>query len=122
MLGIRHHGPGSAASLVHALDALDPDVVLLEWPPEAEPTLALAGEPDMRPPVAQLAYVSDHPERAVFYPLAVYSPEWCAVQWALAHDVPVRCIDLPAASSTMPCPPGAPRCSTTSSHQSSGSS
>ena len=28
LLGIRHHGPGSARSVVRALDALDPTVVL----------------------------------------------------------------------------------------------
>ncbi|TAI40337.1 hypothetical protein EWI31_33055, partial [Streptomyces tsukubensis] len=34
---------------------------------------------------------------AAFWPFAEFSPEWVAIRWALAHDVPVRFIDLPAA-------------------------
>ena len=49
----------------------------------------------MRPPVAGLVYAVDEPRRAVFYPLAAFSPEWVAARWALAHDVPVRFADLP---------------------------
>ena len=45
LLGIRHHGPGSARSVVAALDALDPEVVCIEGPPEAEPVLDLAADP-----------------------------------------------------------------------------
>jgi hypothetical protein len=42
LFGIRHHGPGCARSLLAALDALAPDVILLEMPPEAEPLLVHA--------------------------------------------------------------------------------
>jgi Family of unknown function (DUF5682) len=98
-LGIRHHGPGSAGAVRRALDELQPDIVLLEAPQEAEALLDLAGDPGMIPPVALLAYVPDRPERAAFYPFASFSPEWIAITWAVAHTVPVRCIDLPAANS-----------------------
>lgn len=53
----------------------------------------------MRPPVALLAHAVDDPGRAAFWPLAEFSPEWVALRWALAHDVPVRFIDLPATHS-----------------------
>lgn len=43
LLGIRHHGPGSAYSVVQALTALQPDLILIEGPPEAEAVLPLAG-------------------------------------------------------------------------------
>ena len=36
VLGVRHHGPGSARAVVRALVAHDPDVVLIEGPPEAD--------------------------------------------------------------------------------------
>ena len=36
VFGVRHHGPGSARSLRRALDALQPDVVLVEGPPDAD--------------------------------------------------------------------------------------
>jgi hypothetical protein len=42
VFGIRHHGPGSARSLLRALDALRPDVLLIEGPPDAAGVLGLA--------------------------------------------------------------------------------
>jgi Family of unknown function (DUF5682) len=99
LLGIRHHGPGSARSVVRALDDLRPDVVLVEAPAEATAALRWVGDPGLVPPVALLGHVVDHPHLAVFAPLASFSPEWQAVAWANAHDVPVRAIDLPLAVS-----------------------
>src|SRR5213079_1509018 len=75
VFGIRHHGPGSARSLERALDALQPDAVLVEGPPEADGLLALAARAEMAPPVALLAYAPDEPGRAAFYPFARFSPE-----------------------------------------------
>src|SRR3954469_24148659 len=98
VFGIRHHGPGSARSLERALDALQPDAVLIEGPPEADPLLELASREDMAPPVALLTYVPDEPARAAFYPFARFSPEWRAIRHALDRDIPVRFMDLPAAS------------------------
>ena len=95
ILGIRHHGPGSARSVAQALDELRPDLVLVEGAPELDQVVALLADADMRPPVAGLVYAVDEPRRAVFYPLASFSPEWVAARWALAHDVPVRFADLP---------------------------
>ncbi|MEU9964254.1 DUF5682 family protein [Streptomyces malaysiensis] len=99
LLGVRHHGPGSARAVRAALEACAPRVVLIEGPPEADAIVRLAAEKDMRPPVALLAHAADDPGRAGFWPLAGFSPEWAAIQWALAHEVPVRFIDLPAANS-----------------------
>src|SRR5215470_8339617 len=99
LFGIRHHGPGSAASLVAALDALQPAAVLIEGPPEGDALIAYAAAPNMRPPVALLAYAKDEPALAVFYPFAVFSPEWQAMRWSLHHRRPVCFIDWPAAMS-----------------------
>ena len=96
VLGIRHHGPGSARSVAAALDELTPDAVVIEGAPELDAIVGLAASPDLVPPVAGLVYVIDEPRRATFYPLAVFSPEWVAMRWALAHGVPVRFADLPA--------------------------
>lgn len=98
VLGVRHHGPGSARAVLAALDRLRPEVVLIEGPPEAEKILELAAHPEMEPPVALLAHVVGNPARAAFWPFASFSPEWQAIGWALANDVPVRFIDLPAAN------------------------
>jgi len=95
ILGIRHHGPGSARSVLAALEAIRPQALLVEGPPDAEDLLPLAAHAEMRPPVALLVYRPDEPKRAVFYPFAVFSPEWQAIRWALANHVPVRFMDLP---------------------------
>nr|WP_235978268.1 DUF5682 family protein [Streptomyces lycii] len=98
LLGVRHHGPGSARAVRAALDARDPAVVLIEGPPEADALAGLAAEDGMRPPVALLAHVTGEPARAAFWPLAEFSPEWVALRWALTRGVPVRFFDLPAAN------------------------
>ena len=98
VFGIRHHGPGSARSLERALDALQPDAVLIEGPPEADKLLPLAAREEMNPPVALLAYAPDEPAKAAFYPFARFSPEWRAIRHALTHQVDVRFMDLPAAN------------------------
>ena len=83
LLGIRHHGPGSAALLRQALDALDPACILVEGPPEADPLIPFVAEPGMKPPIALLIYASDDPSAASFFPFAEFSPEWQALRWAL---------------------------------------
>ncbi|MFF9039912.1 DUF5682 family protein [Streptomyces sp. NPDC014892] len=99
LLGVRHHGPGSARAVRAVLDVARPRVVLIEGPPEADALIPLAAEEDMRPPVALLAHAVDEPGRSSFWPFAEFSPEWVAIRWALAHGVPARFIDLPAAHS-----------------------
>ncbi|MER5225167.1 DUF5682 family protein [Streptomyces flaveus] len=96
LLGVRHHGPGSARAVRAALEAANPRTVLIEGPPEADALIALAAEEGMQPPVALLAHVVDEPGRSAFWPLAEFSPEWVAIRWALEHEVPARFIDLPA--------------------------
>jgi len=98
LLGVRHHGPGSARAVARALEAYKPEVVLIEGPPEADTLVSLASE--LKPPVALLAYPADvaaAKRRASFWPFAEFSPEWQAIRWAVANSVPVRFCDLPAA-------------------------
>jgi len=95
ILGIRHHGPGSARSVPAALEMIRPQVLLVEGPPDADELIALTAHAEMRPPVALLVYRPEEPKRAVFYPFAVFSPEWQAIRWAHANQVPVRFMDLP---------------------------
>lgn len=97
IFGIRHHGPGSARSLKQALAELQPDAILVEGPPEADELLPLLVHEQMAPPAALLIYVPDDPQRAVYYPFAVFSPEWQAIHYGLTHNIPVRFMDLPQA-------------------------
>jgi hypothetical protein len=96
LLGIRHHGPGSARAVAAALEELKPDAILIEGPPEADALIPLAAHPAMRPPVALLVYADADPSRAGFWPFAEFSPEWVAIRHGVLDDTPVRFIDLPS--------------------------
>src|SRR4026207_2400224 len=99
ILGIRHHGPGSAALRRKALEVLDPACVLVEGPPEGDELLQYIADPDLKPPVAMLLHAADDPRLASFMPFAEFSPEWQAIQWALKRGRPARFMDWPAAVS-----------------------
>lgn len=97
VLGVRHHGPGSARAVRGELERLRPDVILIEGPPEADALVALA--PGLEPPVALLAHVPGTPSSAAFWPFAAFSPEWQAILYGTSNGVPIRFCDLPAAHS-----------------------
>lgn len=95
ILGIRHHGPGSARNVKTFLEQLQPDVVLVEGPPEGDDLLRWSQHQELKPPVAILAFRPDKPAHAVFYPFAEFSPEWQAIQYGATQRIPVRFMDLP---------------------------
>src|SRR6185369_9589039 len=98
VLGIRHHGPGSAKNVKAFLEETKPDIVLVEGPPEGDNLLQWVVHEEINPPVAILAYMPDNPKRAVFYPFAEFSPEWQAIHYGVSKNIPVRFIDLPLAN------------------------
>ncbi|ESY69252.1 MULTISPECIES: DUF5682 family protein [Mesorhizobium] len=100
--GIRHHGPGSAASLVQALQELKPVAVLIEGPADASALLPLLARPEMQPPVALLCYPEDDPASTSFWPFAEFSPEYQATLWAVANNATVRFVDLPSSARVAP--------------------
>jgi len=80
VLGIRHHGPGSARSVIAELDRVRPGIVLIEGPADADPALlALAADPGMSPPVALLEYAPDEPMVSAFWQFAAFWTEWQAL-------------------------------------------
>jgi len=95
VFGVRHHGPGCARSLRAALERLEPDIVLVEGPPDAQGVLSLIAHAEMQPPVALLIYAPGEPKRAVYYPFTHFSPEWQALRYAVRHEIPARFMDLP---------------------------
>lgn len=98
ILGIRHHGPGSARSVCNALASIQPDCILIEGPPDANTIIGQLQHPDFKPPVALLLNTPVQKEvrsQAVFYPFAEFSPEWQALQYALRQQVIVEFMDLP---------------------------
>jgi hypothetical protein len=96
VFGIRHHGPGSARSLVAALEDYSPDAVLIEGPADADPLLDWVLAEGMEPPLALLAYAPEQPGISAFWPFAVFSPEWQAMTWARRRGIEVVFCDLPA--------------------------
>ena len=97
VLGVRHHGPGSARALAAALEDYRPDCVLIEGPADADGLIEWAGR-GLEPPVALLAWDNTDPSQASFWPMAVFSPEWQALSWAVAHGAQAHFMDLPAAA------------------------
>ncbi len=95
IFGVRHHGPGSARSLVHCFKELRPDCILIEGPPEANELVKYVTDPEMKPPVAMLLYAPENPRISVYYPFAVFSPEWQAMTYGAMYGIPVRFMDLP---------------------------
>ncbi len=88
-------GPAVRGLCCVRLDAVAPQCVLIEGPPDADDIIECSANAEMRPPVAILVYQSDDARQAAFYPFAEFSPEWCAIRWALEKRVPVRFMDLP---------------------------
>ena len=54
ILGIRHHGPGSARSVLNALEQIQPDCILIEGPPDANDRIQQIDHVDVSPPIALL--------------------------------------------------------------------
>lgn len=99
ILGIRHHGVGSARNVHEQLARINPDMIMVEGPPEISSVFSSIGNDELVPPVAIMVYNAEEPKESVFYPFAEYSPEWVAVHYANKNKIPVRALDLPAAIS-----------------------
>jgi hypothetical protein len=95
LFGVRHHGPGSARSLLQVLESLQPDALLIEGPPDANPLIPAVGDASLVPPVALLIYAANEPKRATWYPFAKFSPEWQALRYGQAQGIHTAFMDLP---------------------------
>ncbi len=96
ILGIRHHGPGSARNVKQFLEQIKPDIVLVEGPPEADGILQWVTDKELIPPVAILCFQPDNPQQAVFYPFAEFSrmagdPLCTEEQYSCSIHGPARC-------------------------------
>lgn len=96
ILGIRHHGVGSSKMVQQMLDKIQPDLLLVEGPPEANDVLKYIGRNGLIPPVAMMMYDDKNSQSSTFYPFAKYSPEWIACSFGNKKNIPVRAMDLPA--------------------------
>ena len=98
LMGIRHHGPGSARSVAAALVKYEPDCILIEGPPDGDHLIKYVADVDMAPPVALLVYAQEHRRQACYYPFAQFSPEWQAMLYSVKKQVACRFMDLPQAN------------------------
>ncbi len=95
ILGIRHHGPGSARSVMEQLRSLQPDAIALEWPDGSQDTIQHISHEEVVPPIAQIQYLKANPKQISLLPLASFSPEWQVIQFAHKNNIPLYPIDLP---------------------------
>ncbi len=93
--GIRHHGPGSAQTLLRGLQEQQPDCVLIEGSPDANGLIGDVANNALVPPVAMLLYNAKNLQQAAYYPFVEYSPEWVAMQFAVTKGIRVEFMDLP---------------------------
>ena len=63
---------------------MQPDILLVEGPPDADTVLSLVANTQLEPPVALLVYAPDALKLAAYYPFARFSPEWQAIQYGLS--------------------------------------
>lgn len=93
--GIRHHGPGSARRLKIALEQYVPDILLIELPSDAQSLINVFDPQELEPPVSILIYDPKSFNRASYFPLAKFSPEWQALLYGFKNRIPTQCIDVP---------------------------
>ena len=98
VFGVRHLSPACSLHLSAFLDQLQPQVILIEGPSDCSDFIEAIVSAELTPPFAIMAYTDSTPVRSVLYPFACYSPEYVAMQWAHAHQVPCAFMDLPAAA------------------------
>lgn len=96
---VRHHSPRAAAVLRMLLDRVQPEVVLVEGPKDADAMIPVLTDPETKPPVALLAYRTDGTPASTLWPFATYSPEWVALAWAREHGKTARFVDAAASQS-----------------------
>lgn len=95
VLGIRHHGVGSAKNCVARLKEIQPDYIIVEGPEELMDSFKNVNLNTIIPPVSVLLYNPKVLSQSSFYPFAEFSPEWQTILFAQANNVEYVTADLP---------------------------
>ena len=93
---VRHHSPRSASCLRAWLQTVQPELILIEGPSDADSLIPVLTDPESQPPIAILAYSTDGKPQSCMWPFVRYSPEYEALHWAREHGVRARFIDWPS--------------------------
>ena len=96
VLGIRHHGVGSAINTLQRLKEIQPDYILVEGPEELMQSIKDVDLETFEPPLAILVYNPNELQQSSFYPFAEFSPEWQAFKFAKSNRIDFSTADLPA--------------------------
>ena len=100
--GVRHFSPACAEYVTEFLSRTNPDIVLIEGPSDLTDLITGLCDSRVRLPAAILAFTEEAPVRTVLYPFTEFSPEYCAMQWAIQHQIPVEFCDLPSDAYLIP--------------------
>jgi len=95
ILGIRHHGVGSAINTIQMLNQFQPDHIIIEGPAELMKSIDEVDLQEITPPIAILAYDTKDLSNSLFYPFAIYSPEWQGLLYAKKHNISIQMADMP---------------------------
>jgi len=93
---VRHHSPRAATCLRAWLEIVQPELILIEGPSDADSLIPVLTDPESQPPIAILAYSTDGKPQSCMWPFVGYSPEYEALRWAREHGVKARFIDWPS--------------------------
>ncbi|WAJ30348.1 DUF5682 family protein [Antarcticirhabdus aurantiaca] len=96
---IRHHSPACALHLARALAEIRPRALVLEMPADFAPLLPLLADPAIRTPVSIVSIAAGKGDERVpigHWPLSATAPEWAALRFIQANEVPVFLADLPS--------------------------
>lgn len=94
-IGIRHHGPGCARDLKLFLQNFQPDLILIEFPVNVKDLLISTNIAKIKPPAAILLFKQGDAANTFILPFASFSPEWIALSYAKAKQIPIEPIDFP---------------------------
>ena len=99
LFGVRHHSPRACVALSEMLARVQPDLVLIEGPSDADAMIPFLTDAQTVPPIAILAYRKDGEPASTSWPFVAYSPELVALRWAAKHGKTARFIDIPSGAS-----------------------
>ena len=96
--GVRHLSPAAGVEVRSFLDEVKPELVLVEGPSDLSYMIDSICDPNVKFPIAIMAYTDCAPVRSILYPFAEYSPEIQAILWARRNGAGVAFMDLPSSS------------------------
>lgn len=98
---VRHHSPAASLLLHTLIRQVQPKLILIEGPSDANHLINILTDAETEPPVAILAYAFTENQdaatpRYLLYPFASYSPEYVSLTLAKRLNIEARFVDIPS--------------------------